>query len=84
MRAILRDVRENGDAAVLKYCEAFDGGTYSTLRLGDDEVQSAYDAVESETVDALRFAAERIRAFHEEQLQHALRSFRNDGVGVQA
>ncbi len=83
VRAILRDVREHGDRAVLKYCEAFDGGTYSTLRVGHDEIRAAYDAVDHEIVDALRFAAGRIRSFHEEQLQHVLRSFMSNGIGVQ-
>ncbi|MCH6568239.1 MAG: HAD-IA family hydrolase [Nitrospinae bacterium] len=31
----------------------------------------------------LRFAADRIRAFHEEQRRHAMQSFGRDGVGVQ-
>ena len=83
VRAILREVREHGDKAVLNYCEAFDGGTYSTLRVGQDETRAAYDAVDDDIVDALRFAADRIRSFHEEQLQHVLRSFRSDGIGVQ-
>ena len=83
VRAILRDVREDGDKAVLKYCEAFDGGTYSTLRVGQQEIRAAYDAVDDEIVDALRFAASRIRSFHEEQLQHVLRSFMSNGIGVQ-
>ncbi len=83
VRAILRDVREHGDKAVLKYCKAFDGGTYSTLRVGQDEIRGAYDAVDDEIVDALRFAAGRIRSFHEKQLQHVLRSFMSNGIGVQ-
>ena len=83
VRAILRDVREDGDKAVLKYCEAFDGGTYSTLRVGQQEIRAAYAAVDGEIVDALRFAAGRIRSFHEEQLQHVLRSFMSNGIGVQ-
>ena len=83
VRRILRDVRKEGDAAVLRYCQAFDGAEYSTLRVGKDEVQGAYDRVDAEVVEALRFAAERVRSFHVEQGQHAAKSFQNHGVGVQ-
>lgn len=83
VRRILRDVREQGDAAVLRYCAAFDGAVYSSLRVGKDEIQAAYDYVDPAIVEALRFAAERIRAFHEEQRQHAMRSFSQDGIGMQ-
>ncbi|MEX0785543.1 MAG: histidinol dehydrogenase, partial [Dehalococcoidia bacterium] len=84
VRRILSDVREQGDTAVLRYCEAFDGASYSTLRVGDVEIKAAYQAVDAAVVEALRFAAGRIRAFHEEQREHAMRSFQRDGIGVQA
>ncbi len=82
VRRILRDVREQGDDAVLRYTSAFDGGIYSTLRIAPDEIEAAYDDVEPAVVDALSFAAERIRGFHEEQLEHAQASFERDGVGI--
>ena len=84
VRKILRDVRENGDSAVLRYCEAFDGASYSTLRVGNDEIQGAYDEIDDELLEALRFAAQRIRTFHEKQREHVLRSFDNQGIGVKA
>ena len=83
VRRILRDVREEGDAAVLRYCRAFDGADYTTLWVAPNDMRAAYDQVEPEVVDALRFAADRIRAFHEEQRRHAMQSFGRDGVGVQ-
>jgi histidinol dehydrogenase len=76
-------VRAEGDAAVRRYTRAFDGAEYDALRVPRDEVQAAYDSVSPDLVDALRFAAERIRAFHETQREHAMRSFRSDGVGVE-
>jgi histidinol dehydrogenase len=83
VRRILDDVRREGDAAVLRYCRAFDGAEYDTLMVGADEVRAAYEHVEPDVVEALRFAAERIRAFHEEQREYALRSFQRDGIGMQ-
>ncbi|MEX1254460.1 MAG: histidinol dehydrogenase [Dehalococcoidia bacterium] len=83
VRRILADVREHGDEAVLRYCRAFDGADYPTLRVAPEELRTAYDHVEPEIVDALRFAAERVRAFHEEQRRHAMQSFQVGGVGAQ-
>jgi len=83
-RKIVRDVRQEGDAAVLRYCEAFDGAAYSTLQLDDAERKTAYEEVDSDLVHALRFAAERIGAYHEQQRDHVLRTFESDGVGMVA
>jgi len=82
VRTILRDVREQGDEAVLRYCKAFDGASYSTLQVGVAEIQGAYDEIDDDLLEALRFAADRIRAFHDSQREHVLRSFDNQGVGV--
>jgi histidinol dehydrogenase len=83
VRKILSDVRQEGDAAVLRYCTAFDGVSYDTLLVDPDEVKAAYRKVEPAVVDALRFAAERIFDFHRQQREHALRSFSSGGIGVQ-
>jgi histidinol dehydrogenase len=82
VRRILADVREQGDTAVLHYTRAFDGADYSDLLVPPKELLRAYDDVDAEVVDALRFAANRVRSFHEEQRQHAMQSFERDGVGV--
>jgi len=82
VRTIIADVRREGDAAVLRYCRAFDGAEYDSLRVDAEEARAAYDQVEPDVVEALRFAAKRIRVFHEAQREHAMRSFQRDGVGV--
>lgn len=80
---ILRDVRTDGDAAVRRYNEALDGvrAPEAPLEVSADEIKAAYGEVDGGLVEALRFAAGRIRAFHELQLQHAATSFVSDGVG---
>lgn len=83
VRKILQDVRSEGDAAVLRYCAAFDGAAYSTLRVDQNEIKAAYDQVDPAVVEALRFAAEQIRAFHQQQREHMMRSFSNNGIGMQ-
>ncbi|MBI2912895.1 MAG: histidinol dehydrogenase [Chloroflexi bacterium] len=82
---ILRDVKEEGDAAVLRYNEDVDGvhGTLSSISLevSPEEIQAARPQVDPPLVAALEQAADRIRAFHQRQLSHSLRSFREDGIG---
>ena len=83
VRKILHDVRNEGDAAVLRYCAAFDGASYDTLRVDQSEIKSAYAHVEPAVVGALRFAAERVLSFHQQQREHVMRSFQHDGIGMQ-
>jgi histidinol dehydrogenase len=83
VRRIVRDVREQGDAAVRRYNKAFDGAEYDSLRVTQDEVSAAYHSIDPDVVDALRFAAQRIGSYHEAQSKHVMRSFRSDGVGMQ-
>ena len=79
---VLRDVRAEGDDAVRRYNEQIDGVRPGTpLEVARDEVEAAYGATGHEVVEALRFAAGRIRRFHELQLAHSLRSFEEDGIG---
>jgi histidinol dehydrogenase len=81
---ILRDVREEGDAAVRRYNEDVDGvhgGPPLSLEVSRQEIEAAYAGVDASLVAALREAAERIRLFHERQLEHSLRSFDEDGIG---
>ncbi len=79
---ILREVRAEGDAAVLRYSEAFDGVAYPSLTVSPEEVAAAHEEVAVEIAAALRFAAERITAFHEMQLERSLSSFSKDGLGM--
>ena len=73
VRAILADVRRRGDAAVLEYARRFDRASAKTI--GELDVSSrlrgALDALASAERDALGAAHERIRAFHERQLQRS-------------
>jgi histidinol dehydrogenase len=82
VRKILQDVRTEGDAAVLRYCAAFDGATYATLAVDKSEIKAAYDQVDPDIVEALRLAADQIRSYHEQQREHMMRSFSNNGIGM--
>jgi histidinol dehydrogenase len=68
--AILADVRERGDEAVLDYTERFDRVklTPAELRIGSGEIAAAVESCTEETLDALRFAAARIEDYHRRQV----------------
>lgn len=68
--AIVADVRQRGDAALIDYTAKFDRFALSpeTMRITVAEVDAAVAQVSPETMQALETAAERIRAFHEKQL----------------
>ena len=78
---IIEAVREQGDRAVTRYSQRFDRSSYATLEVTRAEIEVACDAVDAELIDALRFAAQRLRGYHELQKQHAPRAFLERGVG---
>ena len=77
---ILADVRENGDRAVLKYTEKFDGAKLSTMRVSDKEIAEAMAETEPEFLDTLRLAERNIREYHEKQLRTSFFFTRPGGV----
>jgi histidinol dehydrogenase len=68
--AIVADVQQRGDAAVLQYTAQFDGvhaSTLAALELGAAELQAAFDAITPAQRAALQTAAQRVRIYHEAQ-----------------
>jgi len=81
VRRVIRDVREDGDNAVRFYNSLFDAAAADELRVTDAEVRAAYDQVPDEVIEALKFAAGRIRRYHEQQLRGSLFDFNQNGLG---
>lgn len=79
VRRIVDDVRAEGDAAVLRYAERFDGARPDPLFSRHFDGEGALARLPGEVADALRLAASRIRAYHERQLD---RGFRYEADGV--
>jgi histidinol dehydrogenase len=68
--AILADVRQRGDAAVLEYSRRFDGlnaVTVAALELTQAELKAAFEALPAAQREALNAAARRVRSYHEAQ-----------------
>jgi len=70
-RAILDSVRTRGDAALFEQTERFDGVRLDadSVRVAPEEVREACQALAPASLDALKTAASRIRAFHLRQLR---------------
>jgi len=76
--AILADVRARGDAAVLEYTQRFDGvsaASLAELEIPRHELLAALDAIPSAQRAALEAAAQRVRSYHERQLEACGRSW---------
>jgi len=78
--AVLADVKENGDAALLAYTERFDGVKLEDLRVSDAEMEAAWNALEPDFLETLRMAAENIRQFHQLQVHQDFRLEKDGGI----
>src|SRR5687767_7722664 len=72
VRRIISDVRNEGDAAVRRYCEAFEGVTYPSFEIPREQIEAAVREIEPELREALEFAATRVRRYHEGQMRRVL------------
>ncbi len=68
--AIIRDVRDNGDAALIDYTRRFDRFelTAGTIRVGRDEIEQAAAECEPAVIKALKSARARIADYHARQM----------------
>ncbi|MEG1165162.1 MAG: histidinol dehydrogenase, partial [Oscillospiraceae bacterium] len=77
---IIYDVRKNGDTALYKYCERFDGAKLQTLEVTQEERRAATDLVEPRFIEILNEAAENIRSFHAHQKQNSYIVSEKNGI----
>lgn len=70
---ILDKVRSEGDSALFAYTREFDKTeiTKETIRVTEEEIREAYDAVDPALVDVIRKALVNIRDYHERQKQNS-------------
>ncbi|WLQ14600.1 histidinol dehydrogenase [Hahella aquimaris] len=72
VEGVLKDVRARGDEAVLEYTNRFDhmnATSMSALEIPHHRMQQALASISPELKSALESAAERIRRYHERQVQ---------------
>lgn len=64
---IFDDVQKNGDFAVEKYTQLFDGVSIDNKFVSSDEITKAISLIDSELKDAIRVAHQNITIFHKAQ-----------------
>ena len=77
---IIRNVRENGDRALLEYTQRFDKAKLTSLRVTEEEMEEALAAMEPGFLSVLAKAAANIRKFHSRQVRNSF--IINDEPGI--
>ena len=75
VKLIIEAVREEGDAALVRFGREFDGAkplTADTLMASQAEFDAAFDSVDDEVIAAIKHGIENIKTFHEEQKPDAM------------
>lgn len=67
VRTVLDEVRDEGDAAVIRYEEKFDKVSLSELQVSQTEIEEARALVSEELKQAIRTAKDNIEKFHASQ-----------------
>jgi histidinol dehydrogenase len=82
VRAIIADVRQRGDAALVELTNKFDraGVSAQTLKLTAAEIDAAVGEVSRQQIGAIETAALRIEAYHRRQLPQDARFTDNTGA----
>src|SRR3989338_5213414 len=82
VKAILKDVRQNGDKSLLKYTERFDGVRLRNkgLRVAERDIKKALQKISKSDLTILRLAAKRIEAFHKRQSAKSWAFSEKDGT----
>ena len=79
---ILKNVKENGDAALLDYTKRFDGADLKDLKVSDEEIKNALNSVDEKLIKIIKKAKENIELFHEKQKRTGFEIKNNDGATV--
>lgn len=81
VEAILKTVKHEGDRAVLRFTKRFDKLNLkaSELRVPQEWIKRAYQELKPEQIESLKYAADRITAFHIRQRQTTW-TYEEDGI----
>lgn len=77
---IIAEVRQGGDAAIRDLTSRLDHAALVDLEVSRAEIMAAYDIVPASLVEALRFAAGRIRAFHQKSMPRSWVDYESGGA----
>lgn len=82
VRDIIRTVREEGDAALLRFSKKWDRAELEELRVSPEEIQAAVERFDPQLRSDLTEAADNIRKYHEKQKQESYKITQDNGSYV--
>lgn len=79
---IVKDVRQDGDRAVVKYTSMFDKVDLDpeSLRVTEEEIREAYEKIDSRLLEVIKKARENIEKFHEKQKENSWFTTEEGGI----
>ena len=77
---IISDVAKNGDDAVKKYCQKFDGAI-DNLEVTKEEAEKAFQTVDSKIIDAIKQSILNVKTFAQAQL-NSVKEFEIENNGM--
>lgn len=82
VKDIIRTVREEGDAALIRFAKKWDGAELAHLRVSREEIDGAVKRFDPQLLSDLREAADNIRQYHEIQKQAGYKVSHENGSYV--
>jgi len=84
VKNIITEVKSKGDEALLAYTRQFDAPNLidTNLKVSAAELAHAYEQVETDFLDTLEVAIERIQSFHEREMEDSWMQTRENGTIV--
>lgn len=77
---IIDQVKNEGDAALRRLTMQFDKTELSTIEIEREEIDAAFDKVESRFVEVIKKAAENIKNYHSKQIRNSFIISEENGV----
>lgn len=77
---IIYNVRKNGDSAIKEYAKRFDKCDLNSLEVTPEEVEEAWNQVDSEFIAVMERAKKNIVFYHEHQKREGFRIEKEDGI----
>ncbi|MFC4322433.1 histidinol dehydrogenase [Litchfieldia salsa] len=78
--AILNDVANDGDQAIIRYTEKFDRVLLEDLKVTKEEIATAYSSLTDEIIEIIKEAAANIEDYHSRQVRQSWMTMQENGT----
>lgn len=79
---ILKNVKKRGDKALFEYTKKFDKVDLKTLEVSEEEIQKAFDTIDKELLEVIKYSHDNIKLFHEKQVRNNFIVKKENGVSL--